>query len=121
MAVRARVAPPYSMVLVCAPSNRTISNTMTGALITATRHFIAVGCRSHGDGMTDLALGASLTLDPGDLPAFEGFLETPERIIAVRSVVGDTFLQFPVPGRETLVRVWVNDAKEPDRILVGVE
>ncbi len=121
MAVRARLAPPYSMILVASPGSRAIANMKTGALITATRSFIAIGCRPDTDGETELALGASLVVDPGDHPAFEGFLETPERIIAVRSVVGETILQLRVPGRETLVRVWVNHPKEPDRIQVGVE
>ena len=120
MATSAKVAPPNAMVLVADPSGGEIPKTMTGALIASTSSCITVGCRSDVDGETEFTLGRTREVDPGDRPAFEGKLKTPNRKIAVRSVLGRTILETPVPQQQTMIRVWVNDPKEPNRVIIGV-
>jgi hypothetical protein len=73
------------------------------------------------DGETELALGAGTVVNPGEPPAFEGKLETPRRWLEISSVLGDSILMTPVLQHETAVRIWVNDPKEPDRVIVGIE
>jgi hypothetical protein len=57
----------------------------------------------------------------GDPPTFEGKVGTPGRRLEISSVLGDSILMTSVLQSETVVRIWVNDPKEPDRVIVGVE
>jgi hypothetical protein len=118
----ARFAPPYSVVLVTDPSNGEIphSSSMREALIASTQSCIAVGCMAEVNGETEFTLGLSQDVDPGMPPAFEGVLKTPSRRIVVRSVLGQVILDAAVSGQKTKVRVWVNDRKEPDRVVIGI-
>ncbi len=120
MATSAKVAPPNSVVLVTDPSNGEIPRTLGGSLIAATSSCVAIGCRSEVDGETEFTLGTTREVDPGNRPAFEGELKTPSRKIAVRSVLGQTILEAPVQQEQTTIRVWLNDPKEPDRVIVGI-
>ena len=52
---------------------------------------------------------------------FDGVLRTKSRELIVRTVLGEVLLQTKVPKIETELRVWVNDAKEPDHITIGVK
>src|SRR5258708_4202695 len=119
MSTSAKFALPNSLVLISDPKGGEIPDTMQGAVIASTSSCIAVGCRSEADGETEFTLGTIRQVDPGARPLFEGKLNTPSRKIAVRSVDGQTILETPVPRRQTTVRVWVNDPKEPDRVIVG--
>jgi len=120
MATSVKIAPPNSVVLVADPSDGEIPDTMGGSLIAATNSCVAVGCRSEADGETEFTLGRTDEVDPGSRPAFEGNLKTPNRKIAVRSVLSKTILEAPVPQQHTTIRVWVNDPKEPDNVIVGI-
>jgi len=117
----AKVAPPNSLVLISDSSGAEIPETMAGSLIASTNSCIAVGCQSDVDGETEFTLGTTREVDPGDKPVFQGMLKTPNRRVAVRSVLGHTILETPVTQEQTTVRVWVNDPKEPDRVIVGID
>ena len=115
-----RIAPPNSLVLVSDPGGGDIPGSMNQSLIAATDSCIAIGCRAEDDGETEIDLGLSNCVNTGDEPAFEGTLKTPNRKIAVRDVLGVVLLEMAVPAAETIVRIWVNDSKEPDKIIVGI-
>ena len=119
MSESAKIAPPYSLVLVGDPSGREIPNIVAGSVIASTSSCIAVGCLSEVDGETEFTLGATPDVNPGIDPAFEGKLKTPNRMIAVRSVLHETILEATVPEEQTTVRVWVNDPTEPDKVIIG--
>jgi hypothetical protein len=121
MATSAKVAPPNSLVLVSDPANADIPETMAGGLIASTKSCVAVGCQSDADGETEFTLGAAREVDPGSQPVFEGSLPTPNGRLAVQSVLGDTILETPVTQQRTSIRIWVNDAKEPDKVIVGID
>jgi hypothetical protein len=121
MAASKRVAPPYSVVLISDSGGGKIPDGMRGQLIVATNSCVAVGCLSEVDGETEFVLGASAEVSPGEPPTFEGKLRTPGRRLEISSVLGDSILMTPVSQSETVVRIWVNDAKEPDRVIVGIE
>ena len=72
------------------------------------------------DGETEVTLGTSDEVDPGDLPAFDAMLETPNRAVVVWTVEDETVLEAPVPTKQTRVRIWVNHPTEPDKIIVGL-
>jgi hypothetical protein len=120
MAVSLRAAPQNAVVLVGDPNNCEIPRTMSGELIAATNSCIAVGCLADIDGESEFTLGLASEVNPGHEPAFEGILDTPNRIVAVRSVQGEQLLKSAVPGQKTRVCIWVNDARAPDKVIVGI-
>jgi hypothetical protein len=93
---------------------------MGESLVAATISCIAIGCQSDADGETDFTLGDASDVDPGHLPIFEGNLLTPNRRIAVQSVLGATILETAVPRQQTFVTVWVNDSTVPDQVIIGI-
>jgi hypothetical protein len=121
MAGSTRIAPPYSLVLIEDARGGEIPTSMAnGSLIASTDSCVAVGCRSEVDGDSEFILGETRDVDPGDQPRFQGTLKTPSLRIAIRSMVDQTILEMPVPQNETMIRVWVNDPNEPNRVIVGI-
>ena len=120
MAVKTKVAPPNSVVLVSDTASGEIPKSMHDSLISATNSCVAVGCLSEDDGETEFTLGTLSELDRKDKPAFEGMLKTPSHRVAVRSVLGKRLLELPVSQELTRLRIWVNDASEPDNVVVAV-
>lgn len=120
MFVSAKIAPPNSLLLVAGTGGGEIPESFGGAMIASTSTCIAIGCRSEADGETEVILGRAEEIDPGDNPCFEDFLETPTRRILIRTVLGDTLLEAPVPDVRTGLRIWLNDNAEPDRIMIGI-
>jgi hypothetical protein len=120
MAQSAKFAPPYSLILVAGSRGAEIPISMGESIVASTDSCIAVGCRPEIDGDTEFTLGETHEVDPGDHPTFRGILKTPNRRIALRSVIGQTILETPVPEQQTIVRVWVNDPSEPDQVIVGI-
>jgi hypothetical protein len=121
MAISQKLAPPYSIVLISDPAGGKVPYGVRGQLIVATNSSVAVGCLSEVDGETEFVLGASSEVNPGEPPTFEGKISTPSRRLEISSMLGDSILTTPVPQYETMVRIWVNDPKEPDRVIVGIE
>ena|SRR5438067_2075058 len=119
MANHTKIAPPNSLVLLADASGGQIPGSMERSLITSTGSCIAIGCLSETDGETEFTLGVAQEVDPGDRPAFHGNLNTPARKVVVRTVLGQTILEMPVPSDRTDIRIWVNDPMEPDRVIIG--
>jgi hypothetical protein len=76
-------------------------------------------CLADIDGETEFTLGETYDVDPGNAPIFHGKLKTPNCRIVLHTAEDETILQATVPRRETVVHIWVNDASEPDQIIVG--
>lgn len=122
MALSVRAAPPNSVVLLEDPVGGDVPESIRGAaLIAATPSCIAVGCRAEVDGDTEFTLGPGQEVDPGYSPAFDGTLETPSRVLAIRSVLGEIILKVAVPQQRTRILVWTNDATAPNEVIVGVQ
>ena len=121
MADSKRLAPPYSIVLISDPVGGEVPYGVRGQLIVATNSSVAVGCLDKVDGETEFVLGASAEVDPGEPPTFEGKISTPSRRLEISSMLRDSILTTPVPQHETMVRIWVNAPKQPDRVIVGFE
>ena len=94
---------------------------MHGALVSFTESCIAVGTRAEDDGETEIILQNESHISMGDQLAHEGKLKIPSRTIVVRSVFGVVLLEMPVVSFEAYIRIWVNDSREPDRIVIGVK
>ena len=75
------------------------------------------GTLSEVDGATRIRLVDSAR----DLPlhlAFEGTVQTPNGTLAVRNVLGETYLETQVSSPATVVQIWVNQTSEPDDICI---
>ncbi|WP_439542457.1 hypothetical protein [Hyphomicrobium sp.] len=120
MALTKRMAPPNSVVLVSDVDGGEIPKTMGGSLVSATSTCVAVGCLSEDDGETEFTLAPLGEVDRADNPVYEGMLRTPKRHVVIRSVLGEHLLELPVLQEVTEIKIWANDLKEPDKVLVGV-
>jgi hypothetical protein len=70
------------------------------------------------DGETKITLGPPVKAD--DRSAFDGFLDTPHRTVAVWIVPWERVLETRVPTTRTRVRIWTNHSTEPDDVYIGV-
>lgn len=116
-----RVAPSNSIVFVSDSSGGEPPVPVWGAMILSTPSCISVGCFPEVDGETEILLGPVLEVDPGDLPAFSGTLETPNHAVAVTTVEGHAILTIPVQRAKTGVRIWLSHPRWPERVTIGVE
>jgi len=116
-----RVAPPNSIVFISDPDGGEAPEPVWGAMILATPSCISVECFPEVDGETEITLGSAIEVDTGDLPAFTGTLETPNRAVVVSTVEQDTLLEARVPGTRTGVRVWLNHPRWPDKVTIGLD
>lgn len=115
------VKPPHSVVLVEDETGGTIPASMGGEIVAQTESCIAIGCRSASDGHTEVRLGRAAEVAPGWQPAFEGELLTPSKLVIVRSVLGERYLEITTSRGRAFVRIWVNDPSEPDELRIGVD
>lgn len=120
MTLRARLAPPNSLIFISDPYGGSAPYPKRGATVLATSSCISVACLMSQDGETEVTLGPADEIAPGHVPAYDGELETPHRVVTISTVEGEAVLEASVPERSTRVRVWVNRPREPDVIKVGL-
>lgn len=119
-ASRAVVRPPNSVILIGDPDGEP-PESMSGDPVSATASCVAVGTLSDADGETAIRLvDAACTADLPALLAFEGDIETSSNRVTVASVLADTYLERSVDASRVPLRIWANDAEEPDDICVVI-
>ena len=121
MSVSSRIAVPNALILISGPDGGSIPDLMRGSLIASTPSCVAVGCMADCNGKTEITLGAGREVGLSGTPVFEGELDTPNREIAVRTVLRENILQATVPHLITRVRIWVNHPSEPDTVIIGLD
>jgi len=117
--ISTRIAPPNSLLFVSDSDGGIPPVPIRGAHILATASCVSIACYPWIDGETVVTLGPSTEVDPGKPPAFDGQLETPNRMIMISTVEGKPILQEAVPETTTHVRAWVNNSSMPDEVIVG--
>jgi hypothetical protein len=113
------IRPVNSLLFVSDPAGGVVPEWIQGPLILSTSSCISVGCYPEQDGPTEVILGRAGEVDPGDHPAFDGNLETPGRSVVISTVEGETVLEARVPDTHTRTRIWLNDSRWPDKVIVG--
>jgi hypothetical protein len=114
------LAPPNSIIFIADPSSRYHVPADSGsALVTSTPSCIGVGTLAEMDGETTVSLSEEFAAPKGDL-AFDGMLETPNLQVAIIDSEGNSLLAMSTRSKVSSVKIWVNDASEPDDILVQV-
>jgi hypothetical protein len=114
------IAPPNSVIFIADPSSRYhVPSDSGAALITSTSSCIGVGTLAEMDGETVVSLSEEFVTPRGNL-AFDGMLETPNLRVAIIDSEGNSLLAMSTRSKVSSVKIWVNDASEPDNILVQV-
>jgi hypothetical protein len=114
-----RVAAPKAIVLVEDSSGGELPFCPDGRVVRTTPTCIAISC---AESPTDITAGDLDLMRPGDAVAvFDGLLATPTLKVALRTVLGATLLEVPVPFGWTRIRVWVNTQASPNDLTVGIE
>ena len=72
------------------------------------------------DGETEVTLCMVRDVNRREPPAFDAMLATPSRVVVVSTVEHETILEQPVLATFTRVRIWVNDPKFPDKVIIGL-
>jgi hypothetical protein len=114
-----RVAAPKGIVLVEDSSGGELPFCADGRVVCTTPTCIAVSC---AESPTDVTAGDLDLMRPGDaVPVFDGLLATPTLKVALRTVLGATLLEVPVPTAWTRIRIWANTPASPNDLTVGIE
>jgi hypothetical protein len=97
-----------------------LSDYEDGKVITANESCITLRCFMELDGPTELAMGAPEDVAFGGAPAFDGIMDTPNRVVVISTILWNSVLAAAVPDTKTRIRIWINHPTEPDRIGVGL-
>jgi hypothetical protein len=98
-----------------------VPDSMNGELIATSSSCVAVGTVSEIDEMVEIEL-TDETPDVSEQMkcVSSSSIATPSREISVCSVHNDKLLSIKVQRDVSEVKVWVNHATEPDRIIIAV-
>jgi len=117
-----KLAPINSMIVILDPENRVeVPTWLDGPLIASTETCILCACYPEVDGETEFVLGSMEEVNPGGSPMFYGLLKTPNRKIALETVECQPILGSLTMRQETKVRIWLSDARFPDKVIVGID
>src|SRR5262245_29994485 len=114
-----RIAPPNSLILIMDPAAREVPESLGGELIAATQSCLAIGTRAAMDGDTFISFG-EYEAAAHQPPVLDRIMNTPQRKLAVCTVLKEPLMTLSVPDLRTRVRVWTNDAFEPYRVRIAV-
>jgi hypothetical protein len=77
---------------------------------------VAIGCISFMDGEAKVTLNAGEPDAATRMPVFDGFINTPRRLLIVSTPENNILLRSRVPNIRTRVRIFTNHPSEPDKI-----
>lgn len=113
----ARLAPPNSLIIIEDSSGGEIPSSLNNVLLSFTDSAIAIGCKCEFDGEINITI-----LEAGENiehpVVFDGKLKTPSGKICIRTVLGESILEAPVPAEECSIKIAVHDLLEPDEIFI---
>jgi hypothetical protein len=87
----------------------------------STESCVSFRCYPEQDGPTEINLGPVRDVDPGGVPVFNGEIETPTGKLLVWTVDDETVLEAAAPGPRTRLRIWMDDLRWPEQVIVGYE
>jgi hypothetical protein len=123
MAQTIKTAPPNSLIFVTDAQGGSVpdpNKIAREAGITATSSCVVVCCLAEMDGKTEITMGPTGEVNPGQEPDFDGKLATPTGTVVISTTERETLLEANVRTLQTQIRIWTNRAREPDRVIVGI-
>lgn len=116
------INPRNSVILIMDRTIGEVPESMNGGLVAATNTCVAIGTLSEFDGKTRIILSDNIEeIECSKYKVFEGFIDTPSKILSISSILDEPLLESSVPGSRTKIFVCVNDEFEPDDIQVVIE
>jgi hypothetical protein len=117
-----KISPPNSILFVLDPTNKSaaIPTYIDGKLVSSTESCVSVATLPDIDGETEISLESSRNLHSDLNEVFSGKVSTPGSKIAIVTSQLQKLLEMPVSQDKTMVRIWANDQKEPNKIVVGI-
>lgn len=89
------------------------------ALVHSTPTCVSVGCYPDVDGETELTLEMLEEAPAGLQLVYDGLIKTPSRLVVMTTVLDERLLETKVPKPTTRLRVWVDHAVWPKRLVAG--
>lgn len=121
MAVSTRISPLNSLIFVHGPAKWVSPLPVRGQLIWSTPSCVATACYPEIEGPTEIVLGVGEEVALQTLPAFDGMVDTPEKLVVVTTVGDDEpVLQLGVSTALTRVRIWHSDPRWPEIVAIGL-
>ena len=111
-------APPNSLVFLSGLEIFEIPQSMGDLIVVQTPSCLAIGCMSEADGPTEFIFTSANESASGLKLVFSGDLPTPNKHLTLTTVYQVKIIEIPVKEKKVRVSIWVNDLKEPDRILI---
>jgi hypothetical protein len=115
-----RTAPPHSLFVISGSIAAPVPEITRTPVVWHNSFCVVVGCRSSQDGETILSLLSDGEKTPLAQPAFDGMIETPQKMVFVSTSERDRLGQIHVASMTTRVRVWINHPVEPDTIHIAM-
>jgi hypothetical protein len=115
-----QISPPNSQLFISDKDGGRVPDFMPQRAILSTPSGITFLCFPEQDGPTEVTLGSLDEVNSGEVPAFEGELETPNRIVVISTIEWKAVLQTVVQGARTKVKIWLNHPQWPDKVIIGV-
>jgi hypothetical protein len=116
-----KLSPPNSIIFINDATGGRVPEIGPQGALWWTSSCIAVGTRMELDGPTRITLGRRAVVAPARAPNLEMRLATPSgRVVVALSDTRAVLSEF-VRGQTALLSVWINDPREPDEIVIGVE
>lgn len=117
---RASVPVPYALALLGDPAGLA-PEIIRDKLIAQAPSCVAVGCTPGCDGETEfIVLVDGMPADEMRL-GFDGELDLPTQMFSIRTVDGVTIFDLPMQVSRIGLRVWVDHATEPSRVVVAID
>ena len=91
------------------------------AIAWSTESCVSFRCFPEQDGPTEIMLGPAAEVDPGGVPVFNGEIETPTGRLIIWTVDDETVLETAVPSVRTRLRIWMDDLRWPEHVIIGYE
>jgi hypothetical protein len=91
-----------------------------GPMVLSTSSCISFCCLPEPDGPTEIVFGDWDEVDPGEPPAFDSELETPNKTVVISAVDLQKVLETRVSDSRTRVRIWFSHPQWPDKVIVGL-
>lgn len=118
------ISPPNSIIFLYDQSNPSIEVPAytPGEIVAANITCISVGTLSAADGETTITLTDDVqSIDDIGVLTFDGVLQLPGSELSVCSSHNEKLLTMKLPTSQARVRIFVNDDREPDNIIVQAQ
>jgi hypothetical protein len=121
MIQKTKISPVNSLLFLEDIKRGTLPVPVWGAKILSTPSCVSFACFPEQDGPTEITIGPSSEIEPQPLLVFDGYLETPSRVVVISGVEIERVLSVDVASQKTKVKIWYSHPKWPDKITISVD